>query len=108
MREAQKRKKELDHLAPKSFLKPVAPVLVKKAAAAPEPSIPEFTWGLPLPRRTKTQLRAKRVWNRRKKEGITANVPKCQCGECGACHRRIAHSQKVRKWRANKQVAAQE
>ena len=62
-----------------------------------------FTWGKPLPRRTKTELR--QVWRKHRREKAPPrNPPKagCRCGECSECARRKRHTEHVRKRRAEK------
>lgn len=55
-----------------------------------------FTWGKPLPRRTKAEL--KRVWrdHRRGKNPPKPRTKGCRCGNCPECAHRVAYTEYVR------------
>jgi hypothetical protein len=63
-----------------------------------------FTWGRPIQRRTKAQVRRAQAAHRREKQAGAEALPKprCKCGECAACARRARHTETVRNWRAQR------
>ena len=62
-----------------------------------------FTWGKPLPRRSRDELkRIRRNYRRKKHPPKPKAGPKCGCGDCPECARRKRHTEYVRKRRAEK------
>jgi hypothetical protein len=76
------------------------------AAIVPEPAAERpvgFTWGKPLPRRSRDELkRIRRNYRRKKHPPKPKAGPKCGCGDCPECARRKRHTEYVRKRRAEK------
>ena len=75
----------------------VAPVVTERAVG--------FTWGKPLPKRSRKDLKVIRLRHRRKKHPPKPkSPPKCKCGECAECARRKRHTEYMRIRRQNGQV----
>lgn len=62
-----------------------------------------FTWGKPLPPRTRGQVKRACAWHRRRKNAESS--VRCACGECPACRLRARNTKNVRLWRAAKREA---
>jgi hypothetical protein len=62
-----------------------------------------FTWGTPLPPRTRDQVKRACAWHKRRKNDATR--VKCACGECEVCRLRARNAKNLRRWRAAKREA---
>jgi hypothetical protein len=79
----------------------VTPLPVQKLDV---PLVVGYTFGLPLPPRTRREVRTAL----RKHRGPSAPAqPPCRCGQCGRCQARVSHTQAVQRWRQKKAQAVQ-